>query len=342
MRLYPQILQKIIEESGLNHNQISQASGISNPYLAKLARGQINRPGKDKIASIMLSLNFMISDINRVLSEYNYPSLCLGDIPPILNNNKARKIIGGSLPHYDHIYNDLLLVVLERLGGKKILVKDRPSGVFMPHELYLMKEYPFEANNKAATFRYHLTEATLKERSAVFLENCATGSCSETYICKLCFENYIETNLGKAAKNHPPRKKELVLHYLANALSLSLKHPQQHQILIMERCPYFHFLMQDAEGSKPKVSYPGKKIHSYNNESDKRILEGFTTDLPQVISHFRHEIEMCKTAVPASLLNNYPQSLKEYFFSIMKRHNLTDQFQVILNRVMQSPSGSFY
>lgn len=290
----------------------------------------------------MLALNFMISDINRVLSGYDYSLLCLDDIPRILNNNKARKIIGGSLPHYDHIYNDLLLVVLERLGGKKILVKDRPSGAFMPHELYLMKEYPFETNNTAATFRYQLTEATLKERSAVFLENCTAGSHTETYICRRCFEDYVDTNLGKAAEIHPARRKDLVLRYLANALSLSLKQPQQHQILIMERCPYFHFLMQDADGKKPKVSYPGKKIHSYNNESDKRNLEGFTTDLPQVISHFRHEIEMCKTAVPTEMMINFPQSLNEYFFSIIERYDLTDQFQVILNRLMQSPAYDFY
>ena len=69
MRQFPSTLQNIIKESGLNLNNISQASGVSNAYLAKLSRNEINRPGKDKITSILLSLNHTISEINRVLTE---------------------------------------------------------------------------------------------------------------------------------------------------------------------------------------------------------------------------------------------------------------------------------
>lgn len=339
MRNYPPILQKIIEDSGLNLNQISQASGISNPYLAKLAKGRINRPGKDKIASIMLALNYTISDIEATLSGYGYPALSLDDIPPILKNNRARKIIGGSRPHYDHIYNDLLLVVLEHLGGRKILVKDRPSGVFMPHELYLLKEYPYEANNAAETFRYELTRALLTERSQAFVANCRAGYETETYICRRCFSEYIERNFMSGGS---PRRRELILRYLANALSLSLKFPRQHQILLMERCPYFDFLLQDADGETPKVSYPGKKIHFYDNDSDKRILEGFTTDIPQTIRHFQQEIDMCRKAVEQNFVAEFPRSLHGFLLSQLAAYGVAEHFTDLLKGLLDSPTIDFY
>jgi transcriptional regulator with XRE-family HTH domain len=61
MRKYTETLPGIIESSGLNLNQISKVSGISNAYLTKLVKGHINKPGKDKIASILLALNHSVT-----------------------------------------------------------------------------------------------------------------------------------------------------------------------------------------------------------------------------------------------------------------------------------------
>lgn len=336
MRQFPRTLQDIIERSGLNLNNISQASGISNAYLAKLIQGGINRPGKDKAASVLLALNHTISEINAVLADYDYLPLHPDDIPEILKNNRARKIVGGSLPQYDHIYFDLLLVALERIGGKKILVKNRPSGVFMPHELYLMKEYPFEANDDAALFRYSLTRAAIRERTELFLANCRQGYGSETYICATCLDEYLDRNIGLAAQKLSSERVLLVVRYIANALSLSLKQPEKHRIAIMERCPYFHFLLQDADGETPKVSYPGRKLHWFDNECDKRMLEGFTTDLTTVISHFRHEIEMCRGAALKSIEDGFPETLLEYFLKVFARHGLAEMLKAELSGLMDT------
>ena len=72
MRKFSETLSTIIESSGLNLNQISKVSGISNAYLTKLLKGHINRPGKDKISSILLALNYSLADINATLAEYDY------------------------------------------------------------------------------------------------------------------------------------------------------------------------------------------------------------------------------------------------------------------------------
>lgn len=342
MRQFPRTLHNIIEDSGLNLNNISQASGISNAYLAKLLKGNINRPGKDKIASILLSLNYTISEINRVLSEYDYQPLHVDDIPDILENNRARKIVGGNLPQYDHIYFDLLLLVLESFGGNKILVKNRPSGVFMPHELYLMKEYPYETNDAAAIFRYNLTQRILQERADNFKKNLKKGFRSDTYICKNCMEDYFERHIGETAKKEHQHRALLVSKYIANALSLSLKRPKQHKIYIIERCPYFHFMIQDADGETPKVSYPGRKLHVYDNDHDKQILEGFTTDLPHIVAHFRHEVDMCRGAVPKESAYTYPDSIRTYFFEVFEKHGMAEQLQDDLDYLMESTKLFFY
>lgn len=342
MRQFPSTLQEIIHESGLNLNNISQASGVSNAYLAKLSRNEINRPGKDKIASILLSLNHTISEINRVLTEYDYQPLHLDDIPDLLKNNRSRKIIGGNLPQYDHIYFDLLLVVLERIGGNKILVKNRPSGVFMPHELYLMKEYPYESNDDAAVFRYNLTRQILQERQGIFQHNLKKGFFSSTYICRDCFSEYLDRNIGKEAQKEDPGKCRLTIQYIANALSLSLKRPKQHKIFIIERCPYFHFMIQDSDGDTPKVSYPGRKLHTYNNEFDKRMLEGFTTDLPHIVSHFRHELDMCIRAVSSEQQAGFPEEFKQQLYTAFQKHGLKEQLKNSLDTLMAKEELTFY
>ncbi len=342
MRLFPQTVQNIIARSDLNPNNISQASGISNAYLAKLLKGNINRPGKDKIASILIALNYTISEINRILCDYDYQPLHVNDIPALLKNNRSRRIIGGNLPQYDHIYFDLLLVALERIGGNKILVKNRPSGVFMPHELYLMKEYPYEANDESAVFRYNLTRQILHERSEIFQKSIALAYTSDTYICVSCLEEYLLRNIGRRARQDQPHRCRLSLKYLANALSLSLKRPQEHRIYIIERCPYFHFMIQDADGTTPKVSYPGRKLHAFNNEFDKRMLEGFTTDLPHIVAHFRHEIDMCRGAVAEEWTTDFPMSLHRCLLSMLERHGMAEALEEEVAPLMESEKILFY
>ena len=140
MRQFQNNLKRIIQHSGLKLNIISKTSGVSHTYLTKLIQGYINRPGKDKIASTLLALNFPIEKINAVLADYDYRALNRLDIPGILKNNQKRKIEGNTLGLYDHIHIQLLLAAMERLGGTKILVKNAPSVLFMPEALYLSKD----------------------------------------------------------------------------------------------------------------------------------------------------------------------------------------------------------
>ena len=342
MRKFGTRLVDFIENSGFNLNSISKASGLSNVYLGKLVQGGINRPGKDKIASIMLALNATISEINHMLAAYDYQPLHKDDISGILQNNRRRTIEGGNLPQYDHIYFDLLLAALERIGGSKVLVINRPSSVFMPSALYLMKEYPYEADSQAARFRYQLTKALLAERRQLFMDRCAKGNRIDTYICKSCLDDYLNRHLNRTERHKDPRRTELFMRYFANALSLAIKRPDLHRMFIMERCPYFHFLMQDADGKQPKVSYSGRKMHVFDNPHDKRMLEGFSTDLPAIVSLFKNEIEMCKGAVDQTLCDPYPQMLCGYIYDRFADFDLSENLKDRLDELMQTPRLTFY
>jgi transcriptional regulator with XRE-family HTH domain len=342
MRKFPPTIVEIIKSSELNLNNLSQASGLSNAYLAKLVQGGINRPGKDKIASILIALNHTISEINRVLATYDYQALHLDDIDDILKNNRSRKIIGGNLPQYDHIYFDLLLVALERIGGDKLLVKNRPSGGLMPHDLYLQKEYPYEANDEAAIFRYNLTKQILVERSAIFLKNLRQGFATTTYICSSCLREYLARNLEPKESGNCTDRATLVCQYFANALSLAIKAPDTHRTYIIDRCPYFHFMIQDATGKSPKVSYPGRKLHHFDNQFDKRMLEGFTTDLPHIVAHFRHEVAMCAAAVPDRAQRDFPGIFVDHIFSLFARSGMKEKLQANLDDLLATSNLEFY
>lgn len=333
MRRFPSAIQQLIEESGLNLNRISLSSGISNTYLAKLQRGDINRPGKDKLASVMLALNYTVSEINTLLSQYDYQALHRDDIPAILANNRARTIGGGLLPQFDHVYFDLLLVVLEQEGGDSLLVKDRPSDVCMPHELYLTREYPYESSDGSTQFRQQLTWEVLKERRQIFLQKCKRGAKVTTYICKTCFDEFIASLFDVRHKD----KRRLGVQYLANALSLVIKQPEKHKIHFMERCPYFHFIIYGADGDTPKVSYTGRKLHSYSRECDKRMFQGFTSDLPHTVTQFMAELKRCHEALDGDLMDNYPDTVVEHVNKICHRYNAGNLLQRELEVLLRTP-----
>lgn len=336
MRQFPNTISQIIQESGLRLNVISKTSGVSHAYLTKLAKGNINRPGKDKIASILLSLNYAIARINEMLAEYDYQPLDAPDIPEILANNRKRKIEGNTLAQYDHIYLELLIATLERIGGTKILVKNRPSGIFIPNKMYLETEYPFETEKQARVFLHDLTLALINERKDLFLRNCRRGHRFETYICKHCLDDYLKKHLDPAAEPNKGRFRENVVNYFANAIAAIRRAPCQHQTKIIERCPYFHFQIQNADSRRPKLSIPGRKIHHFDNNFEQMNLEGFTSDAPAMLALFVAEADLCRQAAVKSLEEDYPANLIDYLTDRFRAYGLDAPLASAVDHLLQS------
>ena len=342
MRNFPDTLIKIIEKSDLNVNQISQISGISNTYLTKLLKARINHPGKDKIASVLLALNYRITDINLILAEYDYMPLNHHDIPEILKNNRKRRFEGRIVPHFDYIYFELIMAALEAIGGTKIIVKNRPSGIFLPMELYMMKEFPVEPDGQAARFFMTFTRNIVTERKDLFLENCTKGFRYETYMCKSCLEESLEKNIGPSAVKTSPVKVELFTKYFANAVSASLKFPDQHYHRVVRQCASFQFQIQDAHGENPKVSFTSDRKHNYNNNWEQLNMEGFFSNAPGITDLFFNEVEKCRNAVDENGDINTAEGFHVYIRSLFDTHSLGRQFDQALAELMEYQGLKLY
>ena len=332
MRLFENNIRTIIQASGLKLNIISKMSGISHTYLTKLINDNINRPGKDKIASILLALNFSIDQVNQVLAGYDYRALDEPDIPEILDNNRKRKIQGNTLSLYDDIHVKLLLSSMERMGGTKILVKKAPSVLFMPDALYLGRSSASsEADPPARSFYNAFTRALFQERKAIFRQSCQDGALFETFICRHCLEDYI----SKAMTDEPVDRRRLVIQFFANAAAAIRSNPAQHQIWIMDRCPWFDYMIQGNDRADPKVFFFGKKSHEYGTTDGQINLQGFSSDSASMIDLFRKETDLCQNAVDPDLEAGYPDSLIAVFSRLFAAYNHHDTFRAMMDQPEQ-------
>ena len=327
MRIFKNHIREMIEESGLKLNVISKTSGISHTYLTKLINDNINRPGKDKIASIMLALNFGVDEINRVLAGYDYQALDEPDIPEILENNRKRKIQGNTLSLYDDIHVKLLLSPMERMGGTKILVKEAPSVLFMPEALYLGHD-PASSSGKSAARSFYeaFTRELFRERQTIFQKSCREGALFETYICRHCLEEYLKKEM---AENEGSRH-DLVLQFFANAAAAARANPQQHRTWIMERCPWFDYMIQGEDRPSPKVFFFGKKNHAYGATDGQISLQGFSSDSAAMIELFRKETHLCRDAVPPDQKKSYPESLIDYWAQLFALYGKREAFRALI------------
>lgn len=342
MRKFTENLSGIIESSGLNLNQISKVSGISNAYLTKLLKGHINKPGKDKITSILLALNYSIADINAILAEYDYMPLNRHDIPEILDNNRRRKFEGRILPQFDNIYFELLMAALENIGGTKILVKHRPSGIFLPTDLYLMKAFPTELDSEADNFFRTFTREVVAERKALFIENCDRNYRYETYMCRECLEESLERNIGPAAQGADSSMVDLYARFYANAVSATLKWPDQHIHRVVNCCPSFQFQIQDADGGAPKVSYTAMRRHHYDKACDQFTLESFLSDDSAIVTLFTNEVAQCKAALDHSEGGDTPDGFHAFIKDRFSTFGAVARFDAALATLMATPGYIFH
>ncbi|BBO68692.1 hypothetical protein DSCA_26220 [Desulfosarcina alkanivorans] len=342
MRKFKACLSGIVESSGLNLNQISKISGISNAYLTKLIKGNINKPGKDKIASILLALNHSIPEINAILADYDYMPLNRHDIPEILDNNRRRKFEGRILPQFDHIYFELLMAALESIGGTKIILKHRPSGIFLPSELYMMKAFPNRPASEAEKFFRTFTRDVVAERKALFLKNCEQGYRFETYMCRACFEESLERNIGPAAQAADPRKVALFAKFYANAVAAALKAPDQHLYHIVNRCTYFQFQIQDADGDTPKVSYTAMRRHDYDNACDQLTLESFLSDDIGIVALFKNEVAQCMGALDGTDGRLGSDGFHAAIRQRLTAYGIGGQFDAALAELMDAPGFALH
>ena len=72
------------------------------------------------------------------------------------------------------------------------------------------------------------------------------------------------------------------------------------------------------------------------------MLEGFTTDLPHIVAHFRHEQEMCLSAVDQEQHENFPELFKTQVFDLFQEFDLEEQLRNSLDSLMKKADLTFY
>lgn len=340
-RLFSNRIAEIIGRNMANLNAISRSSGISHTYLTKLVQGKINRPGKDKIASILLALNHSIVSINAILAQYDYLPLDLPDIPAILANNTRRKIDGTTLPLYELIYVRLMLASMEQITGTKILTRHSPSSLFMPAELYHGQDSYYEKDRAARPFYKAFSQTLFQQRKESFLrwEKQRTNR-FETYICKACLEDYLDKQLAQSTRSVDTHKQELVVRYFANAIRFIEQRPEQHLTCICDHCSYFIYQIQGVNQKSPKVLYLGKAMHKTGRDPDHMSLQGFVSAHPQVVELYMRETGLCRQTAVAGINDNYPHGLLDYLYGLFEARGLgTDLHEAVASL---SASGGMY
>jgi hypothetical protein len=124
---------------------------------------------------------------------------------------------------------------------------------------------------------------------------------------------------------------ELVLHFFANAAAAIRANPDQHRTWIMERCPWFDYMIQGDDLDDPKVFFFGKKSHSYDTTQEQVNLQGFSSDSPSMVDLFRKETQLCRGAVDPQQKMNYPGNLIRYFTQLFKPYGHAEAFTAYMD-----------
>ncbi|MCG8634016.1 MAG: hypothetical protein MI863_09320, partial [Desulfobacterales bacterium] len=221
--------------------------------------------------------------------------------------------------------------------GTKIIVKNRPSGIFIPMALYMMKDFPQESDDAAARFLYTFTHDVVAERKALFLENCRRGVRYETYMCKGCLEDSLDRHIGVRAQRKSMDRVDLYARYFANAVAATLKFPDQHLHKVVRRCTHFEFQIQDADGKSPKVSFTSNRHHYFQKEWEQLNIEGFLSDAPGVTDLFLKEIEKCRSGMDETQAIVTPRDFADYISAQFDLHGVRDLLDRALVPLMESP-----
>ena len=338
-RIFKNRIAAIIDSHAANLNAISHNSGISHTYLTKLVQGDINRPGKDKLASILIGLNYPTTEINAVLADYDYLPLDIPDIPAIIANNADRKIDNTTLPLYDRIYVRLLLASMEQTGGSKIVSRHCPSALYMPDELYHGQDTLYHAQNEGRRFYQAFAQELIEQRKSNFLKAARNrNNRFETYICKCCLEEYVDRQLAASSTNGDDRRRELIIRFFANAVSFVIRRPEQHIMSICNHCSFFIYQIQGFDQKKPKIIYLGKSIHGNGSGRERMRLQGFASANPSKVALFQQETELSRqTAIP-DIMDDYPDRLVVYITGLFEARGLASQFTAAVDKLLETDS----
>ena len=280
-------LLQLMQKSGLNRNQVSKISGISNTYLTKIENFESNG---DRIAirrktliNIAVSLNLSIVQINSLLSDYNHSEISASDTPYFLAASEKQNVT-GQLPLFNSLALEWFLIGLEKKlsitkGASMIYVLDQPSHIFKSaeHASYFNSHETDLTPNVASAYKDLVASACLHRRKLV-TEALQKGNEIRTYICSCCLERYMQrwkTYNSQEVKN---RSREFLKQQINKLIEYIESYPNLYRLILLKKCPRikYEMLYLPVPDKNGRLTNKINKVFFHSQESecnkDSRIL----------------------------------------------------------------------
>ena len=182
-------LLQLMEQSGLNRNQVSKISGISNTYLAKVERFEINgariKIRRKTLINIAVSLNLSLLEINDLLKEYGHEGLSTSDTPYFLAASENQTVT-GILPVFSSLVIGWFLIGMEKKlsitpGASLDYVLDQPNHTLKSAEYAsFMSELDFSDKKVVPVHKDLVESACLHRRKWNISKNSHSKTSRET------------------------------------------------------------------------------------------------------------------------------------------------------------------
>ena len=311
-------LLELIEKSGLNRNQVSKISGISNTYLAKLERLEINGERisikRKTLINIAVSLNLSLSEINNLLKEYNHEEVSTSDTPYFLAASEIQTVT-GILPLFSSLALEWFLIGMEKKlsiteGASMEYVLDQPNHALKSSEhAGFVNELDTSAKHILPVHK-DLVESACIHRRKLITEALEKGNTISTYICAGCLERYMKRWERYAGTDIEDKYKLFLREHLQTVMKYIENYPQRFNLKLLTKCPRVRYeLLYTPERNKQgevedkinKVFFLGRESEC---NSDRRILGwsgdngfgqgfgdliGFATDLQNLLDFFHKQ-----------------------------------------------------
>lgn len=280
-------IRMLMDKSPISRNQVATVSGLSNPYIRELEKGNIANVGREKLISFAVALNLSLPEVDQMLTVFDRAALSGDDVPVFIDTSKRSRISAALHPVHDSFTFDLAVLSAERIPGEHVIVSPRPASCLREtgHRTYaeksLVDSHPLYAE---------LVAAIIRERRRLLIENLADYPFRQ-YVCIQCLKDYIR-------RCSDPAEKQWRIRHLQNTMQMISEHENFHFFLSRE-CPSFIFVLRTPPANAKeteKLIITVLPPHRFQVRTSGH-LAGFATDSQAVILNFKEELSFLRETV---------------------------------------------
>ena len=345
-------LLQLIEKSGLNRNQISKISGISNTYLNKIGNVETNGVRssirRKTLINIAISLNLSLVEINDLLEEYGHEELSTSDTPSFLSVSE-NQTVKGILPVFSSLVIGWFLIGMEKTlsiteGASLEYVLDQPNhSLKSPEYASFISELNF-SSKKIMIVHKNLAESACIHRRKLITEALERGNCITTYICSNCLERYMGGWKKYTGTDIEEKYKMFIREHMQTLIEYIETYPAHFKLKLLKKCPRMRYELlympsrtgqENFENKISKVIFLGRESEC---NKDRGItggsndfglgqgfgnLIGFATDLENLLNFFhRQHLGLNDNFVDSRF--NDPKKMIKRIMELMSRSGLKE------------------